>query len=87
LHILLAFQESAGKFVLQAMKKPKPEVMWAISGYWESDGRMRPRSFLYAGTHLLRKDMINEHTFYGKRKWSDCRKNGDRAIKVLVTPL
>lgn len=59
----------------------KPATMWAVTGEW-TDGRR----FLYAGTWLTRTDAIYEHTG-PKRTWAECRRNGDRAVKVRVTVL
>lgn len=51
--------------------------MWAIVG---THG-------LYIGTQLTRKDMIAEHVRLKNKCWAQCRKDGDRAVKVLVTIL
>ncbi len=62
--------------------KPKPEKMWAISMQWE-DGR----TLLYCDTAMTRSDMISKHCSALGKTWKQCRRNGDRAIKVMVKPL
>jgi hypothetical protein len=63
--------------------KPKPEKMWAISGVWH----MNNKPFLYTGTALTREAMIERHCKELGQSWKKCQKIGDRAVKVLVTPL
>lgn len=40
---------------------------------------------LYVGWHFTRKDMISQHTGDLGRDWVECKRNGDRAIKVQIT--
>ena len=49
---------------------------WAITGIYG----------LYYGTYSTRKWAIKKHTDSVGYSWNQCRKNGDRAIKVLVIP-
>lgn len=42
---------------------------------------------LYVGTQTTRKDMIAEHVRLKNKCWAQCRKDGDRCVKVLVTIL
>ena len=61
----------------QKTLKPKEEIMWAIHG---THG-------LYVGTDYTRKGMIRTHMAdLGYMDWQECRKKGDRAIKVIVIP-
>jgi hypothetical protein len=40
---------------------------------------------LYVGWHFTCEEMIYQHTNDLGRSWDECRKNGDRAIKVQIT--
>ena len=62
--------------------KLKPEKMWAIMGQWD-----RGSPFIYIGTWLTKNHAIAVHTREMGKNWTDCKKDGDRAIKVLVTPI
>ena len=53
----------------------KPEIMWAIVGKYG----------LYCGTWLRRCDAINQHCKDKGAAWGECRKRGDRAVKVHVS--
>lgn len=53
----------------------KPETMWAIVGVYG----------LYCGTWLRRKDAIDRHCQDKGATWRDCRKRGDRAVRVVVS--
>ena len=53
----------------------KPEIMWAIVGVYG----------LYCGTWLRRKDAIDQHCRDKGATWRDCRKRGDRAVRVVVS--
>ena len=55
----------------------KGEIMWAIYGNYG----------LYTGTALIKTDMIKKHCKELGMSWYECRKKGDRAIKVKITPL
>ena len=57
------------------------EQMWAISGYLF--GR---RSF-YIGTWLTQREAIEGHSSDMETSWAECRKQGDRAVKVRVCPI
>ena len=56
---------------------PKAERMWAITGVFG----------LYCDTAFTRTDMISKHCAALGRTWQYCRNKGDRAIKVLVSPI
>lgn len=56
-------------------KRIKSAVMWAI--YNDDVG-------FYTGTHITRKDMIDQHTKDLGRKWGDCLADGDRAVQVVI---
>lgn len=60
------------------MKDIKPEKMWAI---WNKDFGF------YVGTRFNRKAMIAEHTNDIRKSWEDCKKDGDRAVRVLISPI
>jgi hypothetical protein len=53
----------------------KPEIMWAIIGVYG----------LYCGTWLRRKDAIDQHCREKGATWRDCRKRGDRAVRVVIS--
>jgi len=53
----------------------KPEIMWAIVGVYG----------LYCGTWLRRKDAIDQHCRNKGATWRDCRKRGDRTVRVVVS--
>jgi len=50
---------------------------WAIAG---DCGR-----YLYVGQCLTRKDAIREHCIALGKFWPECRRKGDRAVKVTIT--
>ena len=55
----------------------KTAIWWAITG----------KLGLYTGTWFTRTAAIIGHTDALGKNWRACRKNGDRAIKVTVTPI
>ena len=61
---------------------PYPAKMWAIMGQWDSRA-----PFIYVGTEFTRSDMIRTHIGDKGVTWQQCRIAGDRAIRVLVTPI
>ena len=61
--------------------KQHSETMWAILGI--CDGK----PMLYIGTWILRSDAILNHSMMQGRTWPECRRKGDRAVKVRVTVL
>ena len=40
---------------------------------------------LYVDWRTRRKDMIEAHTSSLGETWKDCRRNGDRCIKITIT--
>jgi hypothetical protein len=62
-------------------------TMWAIEGEFLKPGGGTKRE-LYVGTFVTRKGMIHLHTHpahYQEDSWAECRKRGDRAVKVTMT--
>ena len=59
------------------MSEVATEIMWAITG----------NHGLYSGTSFLRKDVIASHIEDLGMTWKQCRAKGDRALKVIVSPL
>jgi hypothetical protein len=60
----------------------KPQKMWAIVSTNQYN-----ENYLYTGTWMSRKDAIRGHSGEQCMDWEDCRKNGDRVIQVLVSPV
>ncbi len=54
----------------------QPEVMWAI---WNRDWGF------YTGTFPTRQGMIFLHTQDLEQSWKECQKNGDVAVKVIIS--
>ena len=52
------------------------EIFWAITG----------RCGLYIGTWFFRHNAIAAHGDSLGKSWKECYRDGDRAIKVRVTP-
>ena len=59
-------------------KTPKPEKMWAI---WNPDFGF------YQGAHLDYAEMLNYHRLATCKTLEESMVEGDRAIRVLVTPV
>lgn len=59
------------------MSENKSKIMWAIIGNFG----------LYADTGLTRTEMISKHTSALGKTWRQCRKDGDKAIHVRVSPI
>ena len=59
------------------MKDIEPELMWAIHN--QDFG-------FYIGTWLTRYEAIRVFTEEVGRSWDKCKKNGDRCIRVVITP-
>jgi hypothetical protein len=57
------------------LEKIKPEIMWAIFGEYG----------FYIGTWQSKQDAIREHCNDLGKSWEQCKKKGDRAIKVIVS--
>ncbi len=55
----------------------KSEIYWAITGEFG----------LYIGVWRTRIEAIIAHADSLGKTWQECRKKGDRAIKVIVAPL
>lgn len=53
----------------------KPEIGWAIKGNYG----------LYIGWWMTRRAAIGAHCREKGRTWRDCRKHGDRVIKVKIS--
>ena len=58
--------------------KITPEIMWAI---------YNPDFGFFVGTQLTKKDAISAHTLDLGINWEECRKGGDIAIRVLISPI
>ena len=67
--------EGKAKFICDGV--PAPEFEWAIFGNLYG---------LYYGTWRTRHEAIVAHADALGISWQECRKKGDRAIKVLVIP-
>ena len=52
----------------------KPVIGWAVVG----------RCGLYVGWWMTRRETIYYHTRDKGKSWGECRKRGDRAIKVRI---
>ncbi len=57
----------------------KSATMWAIEGQWGN------RPLLYCGTYLTRRDAIRDFCDNIGKTWAECRKSGNRAVKVTLT--
>ena len=57
-------------------KKMKSEDMWAV---WNDDFGF------YVDTRLSRQDMIDKHTSDLGMTWDECKKTGDKVIRVVIT--
>lgn len=57
------------------MRESYEEAFWAI---------YNPEFGLYTDTALTRKEMILRHCASIGSEWSECRKRGDRAVKVKI---
>lgn len=53
------------------------EFGWAIQGEFG----------LYTGWWLTRKEAIQTHTGDVGKSWKECRKKGDRVVKILIYPI
>lgn len=65
---------------MKCKKKLKAEKMWAIVSDNKNIG-------IYSGTWTTRKSAIYYHCKDVGKSWEQCKKDGDRAIKVLVVPI
>lgn len=54
----------------------RSQIMWAIA--YRDHG-------LYSGMWFTRKDAIREHIRDKGKSWRECKRSGDRAVKVNVT--
>jgi len=61
------------------MPKRKQATMWAIEGRWGKG------VLLYCGTYLTRRDAIRDFCANLGKTWAECRKSGNRAVKVNVS--
>lgn len=57
-------------------KKMKSEDMWAV---WNDDFGF------YVDTRLSRQEMIDKHTSDLGMTWDECKKTGDKVIRVVIT--
>ena len=55
----------------------KAEKFWAIHGEFG----------FYCGTFIMRKEAIEAHTAALGKDWAYCYAKGDRAVKVLISPM
>ena len=66
------------------MSTTNTTTLWAIAyrKWW----RGHKHEFgLYTGTWQTRKDAISAHTAGKGKDWRYCVRNGDRAVKVIMT--
>ena len=64
------------------IRRPQSYRAWAIKGRFEGG-----REFLYYGTSPTRIQAIAEHTTMKGLTWAQCRKHGDRCVKVELREL
>jgi hypothetical protein len=62
----------------------KTETMWAIYCMPDPIYTSFP-GFLYVGTFTTKRGMIYIHSNEKSQSWRECRKEGDRCVKVRVT--
>jgi pectin methylesterase-like acyl-CoA thioesterase len=54
------------------------DVFWAV---WND------KFGFYVDTRLTRSEMVEKHTHDLGRSWDECKKNGDKVIKVKLVPV
>jgi ribosomal protein S3 len=57
-------------------KKMRSEDMWAV---WNDDFGF------YVDTRLNQKDMIEKHTSDLGMTWEECKRAGDKVVRVVIT--
>ncbi len=60
-------------------RKAISATMWAIAGTWH-----RGSEFFYCGTHLTRRDAVEEFCENIGHSWAQLRAEGNRAVKVRI---
>jgi hypothetical protein len=56
------------------------------SRWWMVKGTDRPEYF-YVDCRLTKSEMIQKHTQDKGKTWTECRRNGDRCVRVKITEL
>lgn len=57
-----------------------PMFGWAIAGRWNYSGRR----YFYVGIWRTRSEAIAAHISDKGRSWEECRKHGDRFVRVVM---